>query len=236
MHEPTEPLSERLTLPQVPGTDAAADALNAPLRRIAVVTGDLSDPDPAWGLDTVVNAANESLLGGGGVDGAIHAAAGPELLAFNRTLGGCATGLAKLSPAFGLEAAGVRRILHTVGPVWSGVADTGVPGAPGDETAKLGYTLEDTQLAGCYASCLRLAEETEAAAVGFPAISTGAYGFPPERAARIAFGHVFGHFSRRPAPVFPGHVVFVCFDEEDAEVYRDVIETRAEWMLGRARA
>ena len=228
-------MTSDLSLNQVPGDDGAAEALNGPLRRIAVVVGDLAAPDPAWGLDTLVNAANQTLLAGGGVDGALHNAAGSELQAFARTLGGCPTGLAKPSPAFKLEGAGIRRILHAVGPEWTGVADTGVPGAPGDETAALGYTLEDTQLASCYASCLRLAVEAGARGVGFPAISTGAFGFPLERATRIAFGHVFGHFSRRPAPELPERVVFVCFDQATAAVYRSVIATRAQWMLGRRR-
>ncbi len=218
------------------GDDGAAQALNGPLRQIAVVVGDLSKPDPAWGLDTVVNAANTALAGGSGVDGALHAAAGARLNTFEATLGGCPTGLAKLTPAFDLESEGIRRIIHTVGPVWSGVADTGVPGAPGDETAALGYTLEDMQLASCYVSVLRLAVESGAKVVGFPAIGTGAYQFPKERAARIALGHVFGHFAQRPTPSLPERVVFVCFSEEDAALYRTVIETRADWMLGRGRA
>ena len=232
-------MTSDLSLNQVPGDDDAAEALNAPLRRIEVVVGDLAAPDPAWALDTVVNTSDQTLEPpgeGGGVDRALRDAAGPELQAFTRTLGGCPTGLAKPSPAFRLEAAGIRRILHAVGPVWTGVADTGVPGAPGDDSAALGYTLEDTQLASCYASCLRLAVEAGARGVGFPAISTGALGFPLERATRIAFGHVFGHFARRPPPELPERVVFVCFDQATAAVYRSVIATRADWMLGRRRA
>ncbi len=222
-------------LSQVPGDDGAAEALNAPLRRIAVVVGDLAQPDPAWGIDSVVNCTDATLLEGGALNRAVQSAAGPDMAAFNRGLGGCPTGLAKLSPAFGLERSGIRRVLHTVGPLWSGVADTGVPGAPGDESAALGYTLEDTQLASCYASVLRLAVESGARGVGFPCISTGAGRFPIQRATRIAFGHVFGHFSRRPPPDLPERVVFVCFDESTAQLYRDVIATRAQWMLGRKR-
>jgi len=225
-----------LPLNQVSGDDGAARALNAPLGRIAVVVGDLARPDPAWRLDTLVNAANPSLTGEGGLNGAVHAAAGPRLAAFNQALRGCPTGLAKLTPAFDLEAAGIRWIIHAVGPVWSGVADTGVPGAPGDETAALGYTLEDTQLASCYASALRLAAKAGAKRAGFPAVSTGGGRFPKQRAARIAFGHVFGHFARRPAPDLPEEVVFVCVHEDDAAIYRETIETRAGWMLGRRRA
>lgn len=205
----------------------------AVMRRVAVVVGDLADPPADWAVDCLVNAANESLLGGGGVDGAIHRAAGPGLLAFNRTLGGCATGLAKRSPAFDLEARGVRHLVHAVGPVWSGVRDTGVPGAPGDESASLGSTREDVLLASCYVQALRLCVEHAVRGVAFPAISTGAFGFPAQRAAKIAFGHVHGHLGRHDAP---HRVVFCCFDEADAAVYRRVIDRRADWMLGRRRA
>ena len=227
-----ETKGEGFALPQI---DPAKAALDEPVRRIEVVVGDLTRPEPAWGVDVIVNAANESLLGGGGVDGAIHRAAGPELRAFNETLGGCPTGLAKVSPAFGLESRGVRKIIHTVGPVWRGEADTGVPGAPGDDTAKLGYTLEDTLLASCYLNCLRLAAGAEAEVVAFPGISTGVYRFPKERAAKIAFGHVFGYFAQRPAPAWPKRVVFCCFSEDDAAVYRRVIDGRSGWMTNRSR-
>ena len=219
----------------LPQADAADRSLNDPVRRIDVVVGDLTDPDPAWGVDTIVNAANESLLGGGGVDGAIHRAAGPELMAFNRTLGGCPTGLAKVSPAFDLERAGIERIIHTVGPIWpdNDEQDTGVPGAPGGAAAALGYLREDTLLASCYTACLRLAAEAGSRAIAFPAISTGVYGFPKTRAARIAFGHVHGHLQRNASPQ---RVLFYCFSDSDAAVYRDVIATRGDWMLGRRRA
>jgi O-acetyl-ADP-ribose deacetylase (regulator of RNase III) len=221
-------------LPQA--QDPADRLLNDPLRRIEVVVGDLTDPEPDWKIDTIVNAANESLLGGGGVDGAIHRAAGPQLLQFTRGLGGCATGLAKRSPAFGLERLGIRHILHTVGPVWSEPREGyAMPGAPLGEAAKLGYLHEDMLLASCYLNCLRLAQQHGGRGVAFPAISTGVYGFPKERAARIAFGHVFGHFAQRPAPDLPERVLFCCFSDDDAEVYRQVIATRSEWMTGRSR-
>ncbi len=222
--------------------DGAQRELDRPMGRIRVVVGDLTRPDPAWGLDTIVNAANESLLGGGGVDGAIHRAAGPRLLAHNRTLGGCPTGLAKVTPAFDLEARGIKHIIHTVGPVWPASADAdaggvqyAMPGAPVGEAAALGYTREDTLLASCYANCLRLAVQHGCRGVGFPAISTGVYGFPKQRAARIAFAHVFGHFATRPAPALPERAVFCCFSDADAAVYRDVIARRAEWMTNRRR-
>lgn len=226
----------KLSLPQAGGVERA---LNDPVSRIELVVGDLADPDPVWGVDAIVNAANESLLGGGGVDGAIHRAAGPRLLEHTRGLGGCATGLAKATPAFDLEERGVRHLFHTVGPVWSDAgaeaAAYAMPGAPLGEAAKLGYLYEDTLLASCYLNVLRLAVQHEAKTVAFPAISTGAYGFPKDRAAKIAFGHVFGHFASRPAPKFPGKVLFVCFNEEDAAVYRDVIQNRADWMTNRSR-
>jgi len=130
--------------------------------QIAVLQGDIT----RLAVDAIVNAANASLLGGGGVDGAIHRAAGPELTDHCRSLGGCPTGQAKLTPGFRLPA---RHVIHTVGPVWHG----------GDHG-------EDELLASCYRECLRLAAENGLASIAFPAISTGIYGFPPERAAAIA--------------------------------------------------
>ncbi|MEM8784060.1 MAG: macro domain-containing protein [Planctomycetota bacterium] len=203
-----------------------------------LVVGDITDLPVELGVDVIVNAANEALAGGAGVDGAIHHAAGPELLAHTEQHQprGCPTGSAVATPAFGLEARGVKRILHTVGPVWSGQRDIGVPGAPGDDSAKLGYTYEDTMLASCYTRCLQLATQLQSHAIAFPAISTGVYGFPKPRAARIALGHVLGHFQQRPAPTHPINAVFVCFSEQDAAVYREAIETRDAWMFTSRRA
>lgn len=214
-----------MALPQLPaGRTPPADPI---LERIQVATFDLSNPPAERRIDAIVNAANESLLGGGGVDGAIHRAAGPRLLAFNRTLGGCPTGLVKVSPAFDLEARGIRHILHTVGPVW----DADSPMAE----ATLSNRLEDVLLASCYVHCLKQAAARGARVLAFPAISTGVYGFPKERAAKIAFGHVYGHFAARPAPTLPEKVIFCCFSEEDAAVYDQVIATRESWMFGRKR-
>jgi O-acetyl-ADP-ribose deacetylase (regulator of RNase III) len=129
-------------------------------------------------VDAIVNAANTSLLGGGGVDGAIHRAAGPRLLEATREIGGCPTGEARITPGFDLPA---KWVIHTVGPVWQG-----------------GHAGEDNLLASCYRESLKLASSVDAKTVAFPAISTGAYGFPMERAARIAFDEIVTHLGRHP--------------------------------------
>jgi len=144
-------------------------------------------------VDAIVNAANHTLLGGGGVDGAIHAAAGPELRAYNRNLGGCRTGEAKLSPGFNLAA---RWIIHTVGPVWRG----------GDQG-------EEIQLGNCYRNSLALARRHDLSTIAFPCISTGAYGFPMPRAAELALEAMWSqerYFAR---------IVVCCFSAGDATVY-----------------
>jgi O-acetyl-ADP-ribose deacetylase (regulator of RNase III) len=183
------------------------------VKRIDVTVGDIT----TLKVEAIVNAANTSLLGGGGVDGAIHRAAGPELKQHNETLGGCETGLAKATPAFNLEARGIRRIIHTVGPVWHG-----------DENAKLGYTKEDNLLASCYQQCLTLAANEQRNTLAFPAISTGVYHFPVERAAKIAISHTLAFLKDHE---YPEHVTFCCFSENDAEVYRDLIARRWQWMV-----
>jgi O-acetyl-ADP-ribose deacetylase len=165
--------------------------------RIAVVRGDITRLD----VDAIVNAANASLLGGGGVDGAIHRAAGPELLAECRSLGGARTGEAKLTRGYRLPA---RFVLHAVGPVWEG-GDRG----------------EDALLARCYSESLRIAGERGLRSLAFPAISTGVYRFPLERATRIAVAEVRRALA---APTSLERVVFCCFSEGDRAVYEAVLD------------
>lgn len=151
-------------------------------------------------VDAIVNAANSSLLGGGGVDGAIHRAAGPELLEECRKLGGCPTGQARITGGYRLPA---KHVIHAVGPVWHG-----------------GRQGEDGLLADCYRNSLRLAEEHELKSIAFPSISTGAYRFPIERASRIAVETV-REYLRGTRGI--ERVVFVCYSEEDLKVYFDRI-------------
>jgi O-acetyl-ADP-ribose deacetylase len=149
-------------------------------------------------VDAIVNAANTSLLGGGGVDGAIHRAAGPELLEECRTLGGCATGDAKATSGYGLPA---RWVIHTVGPVWRG-----------------GGRGEVELLASCYRRCLEIADEIGADSVAFPAISTGVYGFPQRQAAGIAVDTL------RTTPTQVQRVFLVAFDDDALALYQQRLE------------
>ena len=164
--------------------------------RLEVIVADIT----TLRVDAIVNAANSSLLGGGGVDGAIHRAAGPELLAECRTLGGCATGDAKITKGYRLKA---RHIIHTVGPVWNG-----------------GSRGEDDLLASCYRRSIELCREHGIASVAFPAISTGVYRFPAERAAGIAVAAVAEALASAPVVT---HVTFCCFSPDSARLHETAL-------------
>ncbi len=159
--------------------------------RLDIVVADITTLDVA----AIVNAANRSLLGGGGVDGAIHRAAGPELLAECRALGGCETGSAKITRGYRLKA---KHVIHAAGPVWQG-----------------GDSDEETLLAGCYRTALDLAATHRLTSIAYPAISTGIYRFPADLAARIAVGTVASEIAARPRGIM--RVVFCCFAPESAE-------------------
>ena len=168
-----------------------------PMRNVSVVQGDITTFD----VDAIVNAANTSLRGGGGVDGAIHRAAGPQLLQACERIGGCPTGEARITPGFGLPA---RHVVHTVGPVWGG-----------------GTRGEADLLASCYRTSLALALEHGLRTIAFPAISTGVYRFPLERATRIAVREVTAFLSTHGDAI--DQVTFVALERETLETYRRVL-------------
>lgn len=162
------------------------------MKRTHVIRGDITRQN----VDAIVNAANNSLLGGGGVDGAIHRAAGPALLEECRTLGGCETGAAKITHGYNLPASWV---IHTVGPVWRG-----------------GMGNEDELLANCYRNSLLVAKEHQIRSIAFPSISTGIFGFPVDRASRIAAREICDFLKQN---IIPEKVVFVCFDKQTTDYY-----------------
>ena len=172
--------------------------------RIEVVQGDITQQR----VDAIVNAANNTLLGGGGVDGAIHRAAGPQLLEECRKIGGCPTGEARITHGYNLPA---KWVIHTVGPVWRG----------GDYD-------EDQLLASCYRNSLALAEQYDIKTIAFPSISTGAYGFPVERAARIALRQIADHLSTGSTIE---RVIMVCFGDRAYQAYASALDElkRARW-------
>ncbi|MBR0354649.1 MAG: O-acetyl-ADP-ribose deacetylase [Oscillospiraceae bacterium] len=173
------------------------------MSHIEIIRGDITKQ----AVDAIVNAANCSLLGGGGVDGAIHRAAGPELLAECRTLHGCETGRAKITRGYRLPA---KYVIHTPGPIWRG-----------------GTHREDELLASCYRSCLALAEEHGCKTVDFPSISTGVYAFPVERAAAIAVRTIGAFLAEHPAVE---RVRMVCFDGRTQAAYDRALK---EWEAER---
>jgi O-acetyl-ADP-ribose deacetylase (regulator of RNase III) len=158
-----------------------------------IIVGDITTLD----VDAIVNAANRTLLGGGGVDGAIHRAAGPELKAECETLGGCETGQARMTQGYRLKA---RHVIHAVGPVWGG-----------------GQHDEERLLGSCYATSLALAAQGGLVSIAFPAISTGAYGFPAQRAADVAVGTVVSELAGAPRGI--ERVIFCCFNAASAQCH-----------------
>jgi len=177
--------------------------------RVSIVQGDITRQK----VDAIVNAANSTLLGGGGVDGAIHRAAGPNLLEECRTLGGCRTGEAKITSAYNLPA---RWVIHTVGPIWGGGKHGEFLDRPGEG--------EDELLASCYRKSLELAVANGIRTIAFPAISTGAFGYPLERATRIALREVTTFLKGNP---LIEAVVFVCFDAHTFAVYSRLLKETA---------
>jgi O-acetyl-ADP-ribose deacetylase (regulator of RNase III) len=167
--------------------------------RIALVRGDIT----ALAVDAIVNAANTALAGGGGVDGAIHRAAGPELLAASRALAPCPTGEARVTPGFRLAA---KHVIHTVGPVWHG-----------------GHVGEPALLASAYRASLLAAQGVGARSVAFPAISTGVYGYPLADATRIAVDTVRGFLAEH---ALPQQVIFCCFSVQAEAAYREALATQ----------
>ena len=166
-------------------------------KRVELIKGDITLLD----VDAIVNAANNSLLGGGGVDGAIHAAAGPDLLTECEKLNGCETGQSKITNGYRLKA---KHVIHTVGPIWRG-----------------GFQDEHSLLASCYQTCLKLAKEKKIKTLAFPGISTGAYGFPLDLAAMIAVTETKRFLNKNS---YPERVIFVTYGDDNYETYRKLMD------------
>jgi O-acetyl-ADP-ribose deacetylase len=167
-------------------------------KRVELINGDITSLD----VDAIVNAANNSLLGGGGVDGAIHDAAGPDLLTECESLNGCQTGQSKITKGYRLKA---KHIVHTVGPIWYG-----------------GYRDEPELLTSCYQTSLALAKEKKIKTIAFPCISTGIYGFPKELAALIAVNETRRFLNKNS---YPEKVIFVTFSDDSYETYRKLLDS-----------
>lgn len=191
-------LKHPLIQKQLQITDAEGKPDNVTLK---VIEADIT----TLAVDAIVNAANSTLLGGGGVDGAIHRAAGPELANYCRTLQGCPTGEAKISPGFNLS---VKYVIHTVGPVWHG-GDRG----------------EAELLANCYHNCIKLAQQHNVTSIAFPAISTGVYGYPINDATDIAINRVLQSLTKAtPSGCAIEEVIFCCFSASDAAIYQQKLK------------
>jgi O-acetyl-ADP-ribose deacetylase len=176
--------------------------------RIEIIPGDITKLE----VDAIVNAANHSLLGGGGVDGAIHRVAGPQLLKECEGLNGCETGAAKITKGYNLPA---KYVIHTVGPVWNG-----------------GNHSESGLLTSCYKQCLKIAAENNVKTIAFPNISTGIYHFPKEQAANIAISSVSGYFVETHGGASSGleKVIFCCFDRENYDIYHQIREKHVDFL------